>query len=271
MKENVYQSPCGPIHYWVSILSPDAITLVFLPGLTADHRLFDKQIEWFCDKYNIVVWDAPAHAASWPFQFNFDLFDKAKWLDAILEREKIVKLVIVGQSMGGYVGQAFAQLYPDKLKGFISVDSAPLQRKYVTAAELWLLKRMEPVYAHYPWKLLLKSGTKGVAVSDYGRNLMRKMMLVYEGEQKRYAQIAGHGFRILAAAMEKNLPYEIKCPALLICGTQDHAGSCIRYNKAWHRDTRIPLQWIEGAGHNSNTDRPEQINALIEEFISNIS
>ena len=58
-------------------------------------------------------------------------------------------------------------------------------------------------YAHYPWKLLLKSGTEGVAISNYGRNLMKEMMLVYDGNQHRYAQIAGHGFRILAEAMEK--------------------------------------------------------------------
>ena len=100
---------------------------------------------------------------------------------------------------------------------------------------------------------------------------MREMMLTYDGNQKRYAQIAGHGYRILAAAMEKDLPYEIKCSALLMCGTQDHAGSCIRYNKAWHRNTKIPLTWIEGAGHNSNTDKPEQVNRLIEEFVANIS
>ena len=270
MKENTYQTPCGTIHYWSNILSLDEITLVFLPGLTADHRLFDKQIDCFEGKHNIIVWDAPAHASSWPFQFNFDLFDKTKWLNRILEKEEITKPVIIGQSMGGYVGQVYAQLYPNQLTGFISIDSAPLQREYVTAVELWLLKRMEPVYAHYPWKFLLKSGTEGVATSDYGRNLMREMMLVYDGNQKRYAQIAGHGFRILAEAMEKNLPYELTCPALLICGTQDHAGSCIRYNKAWHRNARIPLKWIEGAGHNSNTDKPELINSLIEKFLSTI-
>ena len=172
--------------------------------------------------------------------------------------------------MGGYVGQAYAQLYPDRLAGFISIASAPLQRNYVTAEEIWLLKRMEPVYAHYPWKLLLKSGTKGVATSNYGRNLMKEMMLVYDGDQHRYAQIAGHGFRILAEAMEKDLPYEIKCPSLLICGIKDHAGSCIRYNRECHRKTKIPLKWIEGAGHNSNTDKPEMINSLLEEFFSNI-
>ena len=151
-----------------------------------------------------MVWDAPAHASSWPFRFEFDLFDKAKWLNNILNQEKITKPVIIGQSMGGYVGQAYAQLYPNRLTGFISIDSAPLQRNYVTAVELWLLKRMEPVYAHYPWKLLLKSGTEGVAMSDYGRNLMREMMLVYDGDQKRYAQIAGHGFAFWQMQWRKN-------------------------------------------------------------------
>ena len=183
-----------------------------------------------------------------------------------MEQEGITRPVIVGQSMGGYVGQAYAQRYPEKLKGFVSIDSAPLQRKYMTKMELWLLKRMEPVYRHYPWNALLKSGTKGVALSEYGRNLMREMMLVYDGDWNRYAKISGHGFRILAEAVERDLPYEIKCPALLICGEQDHAGSCVRYNKAWHKNTGIPLEWIKDAGHNSNTDQPKTVNRLIEKF-----
>ena len=125
LKESTYQTPCGTIHYWSNNLSLDTTTLVFLPGLTADQRLFDKQVEYFDGKYNIIVWDAPAHASSWPFRFDFDLFDKAKWLNGILEKEEIIKPIIIGQSMGGYVGQAYAQLYPDRLAGFISIDSEP--------------------------------------------------------------------------------------------------------------------------------------------------
>ncbi len=244
--------------------------LVFLPGLTADHRLFEKQVEYFEGKYNVLVWDAPGHAASWPFSFNFDLMDKARWLDEILCMEGIDKPVIVGQSMGGYVGQAYAELFPNKLKGFVVIDSAPLQRKYVTAAEIWLLKRMEPVYRYYPWKALLKTGTNGVATSEYGRKLMHEIMMTYDGDQKRYAKLSGHGFRMLAEAMEKDLPYEIPCPAVLICGEKDHAGSCIRYNKAWHKNTGIPIHWIQNAGHNSNTDAPETVNLLIETLISEV-
>ena len=265
MIEKTYSTRCGTIHYWTNEMTGPA-ALVFLPGLTADHRLFEKQIEYFQNKYRVLVWDAPGHAASWPFEFSFDLKDKAAWLDEILQQEGIESPVIIGQSMGGYVGQMYSQLYPDKLKGFISIDSAPLQRKYVTAAEIWLLKRMEPVYRHYPWKSLLKTGTNGVAESEYGRKLMHEIMMTYDGDQERYAKLSGHGFQMLAEAMEADLPYELKCPALLICGEKDHAGSCIRYNKAWHKETGIPIEWIKGAGHNSNTDKPEQINGLIESF-----
>lgn len=263
-----YQTPNGKICYWVGDkTSDDNMTLVFLPGLTADHRLFDKQIEYFEDKYAVFVWDAPGHADSFPFEMTFSLMDKAKWLDEIFVAENIQNPVIIGQSMGGYVGQAYAELFPKKLRGFISIDSAPLQRKYVTAMEIWLLKRMEPVYRHYPWKWMLKSGTNGVATSEYGRKLMRDIMMVYDGDQERYAEISGHGFRILAEAMEADLPYRLDCPSLLICGEKDRAGSCVRYNKAWHKNTGIRLEWIKNAGHNSNTDAPDKINSLIEEFV----
>lgn len=270
MTEKVYRTEKGPIHYWTGSVASDRTSLIFLPGLTADHRLFEKQTEFFDGKYNVFVWDAPGHAYSYPFQMDFSLADKAMWLDKIIELEGLNDTVIIGQSMGGYVGQMYSQLFPEKLRGFISIDSAPLQRQYMTGAELWLLKRMEPVYRHYPWKLLLKQGVNGVAVSEYGRTLMYRMMMVYDGDQKRYAKLAGHGYRILAEAIEEDLPYDIKCPALLICGDKDHAGSTKRYNRAWHKKSGIPIEWIEEAGHNSNTDKPDKINRIIKGFIQSL-
>jgi len=271
MTEKKLMTRCGIIRYMITEKTDhDRPTLLFLPGLTADHRLFDKQIACFEPEYNVFVWDAPGHAASYPFTLDFTLADKAKWLNEIIEKEGIQRPVIVGQSMGGYVGQMYMQLYPGKLKGFVSIDSAPLQRKYITAAELWLLKKMEPVYRRYPWKALLRSGSDGVAETAYGRQLMYDMMMAYDGDQKRYAALAGHGYRMLAEAIEADLPYKIDCPALLICGKQDHAGSCVRYNRAWEKDTGLTVHWIDGAGHNANTDKPEIVNGLIAEFLESI-
>ena len=265
-----YKTHQGNIIYWVNVCHRNELTLVFLPGLTADHRLFDKQIEYFKGKVNVLVWDPPGHGESWPFEFEYHLMDKTQWLHDILKVEHIAYPVIVGQSMGGYVGQMFAELYPDELSGFVSIDSAPLQREVVTAAEIWLLKRMEPVYRYYPWKSLLKLGTNGVAVSAYGRKLMHDMLMVYEGNQQRYAKLSGHGMKLLAEGYERNLAYDIPCPAILICGEKDKTGSAIHYNKVWHRRTGIPLHWIKGAGHNANTDQPDEVNALIEKLLIEI-
>lgn len=49
--KKTYNTPSGVIHYWINKIEADVVTLVFLPGLTADHRLFEKQIEYFKDKY----------------------------------------------------------------------------------------------------------------------------------------------------------------------------------------------------------------------------
>ena len=67
MRERVYETAMGSIHYWMDVVNADEATLVFLPGLTADHRLFDKQIEFFRGRFNLFVWDAPGHAASLNF------------------------------------------------------------------------------------------------------------------------------------------------------------------------------------------------------------
>ena len=80
MIENSYKTSCGCIRYFVNIIDKQKITLVFLPGLTADHRLFEKQIEYFEDKQNVFVWDAPSHALSRPFTNNYSLSDMAEWL-----------------------------------------------------------------------------------------------------------------------------------------------------------------------------------------------
>ena len=165
MTEKIYENTCGPIHYWVSRRTEQDYTLVFLPGLTADHRLFDRQVEYFACRCPVLVWDAPGHGRSWPFRLEFTLMEKARWLEEILQREGLPPPVLVGQSMGGYVAQAFLQQFPGRARGFVSIDSAPLQRQYVTGAELYLLKRVEPIYRWYPWRLLEQSGSAGCAVS----------------------------------------------------------------------------------------------------------
>lgn len=270
MTEYQFDTRCGTIHYWKNEWKSDRANLVFLPGLTADHRLFDKQIEYFKDHANVLVWDAPGHAQSRPFILNFSLKDKAIWLHQILHRENMKNPILIGQSMGGYVSQMYLELYPSEVSGFVCIDSAPLQRFYMTGMEIWMLKHVEPVYRIYPWKALLRDGSNGCAETEYGRQLMREMMEVYSLDPKYYSRLSGHGFKILAEAVEANRLYKITCPVVLVCGEKDKAGSAKSYNKRWAKKTGFPVRWIANAGHNSNTDQPEEVNGIIEEMIASL-
>ena len=265
MTEKMLETASGPIHYWMNDVVPARETLVLLPGLTADHHLFDKQIDAFEKEYNLLSWDAPGHAASRPFRLDFSLMDKAVWLHAILEREGLSHPVLIGQSMGGYVAQCFLEKFPGEAAGFISIDSAPLKRRYVTGAEIRLLKKTEPMYRAFPWKLLQRIGADGCAVTSYGRSLMRSFLVSYTKDE--YCRLSGHGMKLLAEAMEADLPYRIDCPAVLICGERDHAGSAKSYNRRWAKKEGLPLYRIKDAGHNANTDQPEEVNRIIRDFV----
>lgn len=267
-EQKYYETEKGAIAYQRSRAKGKALTLVFLPGLTADRRLFERQMDFFEGRRDFLVWDAPGHGDSRPFTLDFSLMDKAAWLKGILDSEEIKAPVLVGQSMGGYVSQCFMERFPGHARGFISIDSAPLQRKYVSSAEIWMLRHCEGIYKVYPWKALLKSGSEGCSETEYGRELMKAMMNGYGREE--YAALAGHGYRMLADAIAADLPYEIDCPALLLCGERDRAGSTKHYNRRWADETGLPLVWIKGAGHNSTCDRPEEVNLLIEEFLEKL-
>jgi pimeloyl-ACP methyl ester carboxylesterase len=268
MTEKTFRTEKGMIHYWTSDVSEGRKWLVFLPGLTADHRLFEKQTEEFKTDYNIFVWDAPGHNSSRPFELSFSLADMAEWLHSILIKEGIYKPVLIGQSMGGYIAQALMERYPDHPAGFISIDSAPLKKKYMKKWEISILKHTKIIYGPYPWGLLKKYGAAGCAETEYGYRLMYAMMEAYT--KKEYCELVSHGFKILAEAIEADLAYEISCPALLICGEKDKAGYTKRYNSAWANQTGLPIRWIPGAGHNANTDDPELVNSVIRGFLDGI-
>lgn len=264
--EKIYRTESGDIHYWLTPGKPGKPCLVFLPGLTADHRLFDQQIPAF-PEYNRLTWDAPAHAASRPYALDFSMDDMARYLHGILEIEGIERPVLIGQSLGGYIAQCYLALYPADVSGFVSIDSAPLSRKYFSGWELALLKNTRWMYEMIPWKLLLRWGINGTSQTPYGRELMEKTWAVYTREE--YLDLADHGYRILAQATEARPEYKIPCPALLLCGEKDAAGSAKSYNRRWAKIDGHPLVWLKGAGHNSNTDAPDEVNRLIREFLLN--
>ena len=267
MDSKAYQTESGTVCYWVdSSAGPEAPWLVFLPGLTADHTLFDAQMAHFSGKLNCFVWDAPAHGQSRPYPLDFTMDDCAAILQSILQAEGARRPVLIGQSLGGYVAQAYMDLFPGEAAAFVSIDSAPLKRKYYPTWEVKALRHTKGMYQAIPWALLKPWGARSAAVSEAGRANMRSFMDSYAKHE--YCELAAHGYRMLADAVEADRAYDIGCPAILLCGEKDHAGDVKAFNRKWASGEGIPLVWVPDAGHNSNVDNPDFVNAQIERFLA---
>lgn len=269
MVARTFPTASGIVHYWLDARAgTDAHWLVFLPGLTADHTLFDAQVAYFSGKANCLAWDAPAHGKSRPYPLDFTMDDCARILRDILCSEDITHPVLVGQSLGGYVAQAYLDLFPGEAAGFVAIDSAPLKRKYYPTWEVKALRHTQGMYRAIPWSALKSLGTSGVSTTEHGQAAMRSFMDGYRKDE--YCELAAHGYRMLADAVESRRAYDLSCPALLLCGEKDRAGDVRPFNRKWSASEGIPLIWVPGAGHNANVDDPVFVNEQIERFLAGL-
>lgn len=259
----------GTIFYWTTPPVPGATWLVFLPGLSGDHRFFEAQLAHYSGKLNCLVWDAPSHGQSRPFHLNWTLDEVAQYLHSILEAQSITKPILVGHSFGGYVAQAYMTLYPYTVAGFVSIDSGPLERRFYKNWELWVLRHTYGLYNAVPWNMLLKWGSEKCSTTKGGQLQMRSLMESYQ--KLRYVDLVSHGYAALEAAVQKSQVRGGKSiPTLFLCGEKDEAGSIRRYNAEWSSAEGFPIHWIVGAGHNSMVDRPRDVNNFIDSFLENL-
>ena len=119
MKQSFVKCKNGTVYYWYTNIDLTKKTLFLLHGLTANHTMFTKQVDFFKDKYNVIVWDAPAHGKSRPYS-DFTYENAVAVMLQILNELQIQEVVLIGQSMGGYMAQSFMTRYPEMIIGFVS-------------------------------------------------------------------------------------------------------------------------------------------------------
>lgn len=252
----------GRIVYWVNNCPAAEYALVFLHGLTADHSLFEKQLTHFCSRFRILCWDAPAHGRSRPYT-NFSYYNAAGQLKAILEREQIKKAVFIGQSMGGFITQAFLKRYPDCALGFIGIDTTPFGLSYYSKSDKWWLRQIEWMACCYPHKALVKAIASICTCTAYAYENMLAALSQYTKQE--LCHLLGIGY---AGFLEENCDLSIHCPTLLLLGEHDRTGKVKQYCRTWHKETGFPLHMVKNAAHNSNVDNYEQVNYEIENFLN---
>lgn len=256
----------GSVVYWISPTAPARPWLVFLHGLGSDHRLFDSQYPHFAKRYNLLTWDAPAHGDSRPYADDPGYDQMAVLLGQIIDAEQITRPVMVGQSMGAFVMQCYLCHRPQGMAGFVAIDSMPLIAHYYRPTHLRAYRKGGRYLARLPECMLRKMMVAGLAATARGRRQACETLDSYSHAE--LCRLIDQGFKAVAEVVELGPEFRITCPALLICGEQDHAGFTRDFNARWHQLGGLPMVWVPSAGHNSNVDNAQVVNAAIDAFLA---
>ena len=85
MEKKEMKTGRGSVFYWIEKnAAPGAKCIVFTHGLTANHSMFEKQVEYFRSACTLITWDVPLHGISRPYR-DFSYGHCAQDLNEILE------------------------------------------------------------------------------------------------------------------------------------------------------------------------------------------
>lgn len=85
--------------------------------------MWDAFVPEFSKKYRVIAIDLLGHGDTGCLGYIHSMEDMADAVHAVLAELRIRKAIFVGHSMGGYVALAFAELYPDMMKGLVLQNS----------------------------------------------------------------------------------------------------------------------------------------------------
>ena len=91
--------------------------LVLLHGFTESREIWDSYAEALSEEFRVICPDLPGHGGSSSFSEVHTMEFMAEVTAGVLDHHGIDSCVIIGHSMGGYVALAFAEAYPDRVKG----------------------------------------------------------------------------------------------------------------------------------------------------------
>lgn len=113
--------------------------VVLLHGFLENSSYFDQLSSDLEEQYRVVKIDLLGHGKTGNLGYIHSMEDMADAVYAVIHELKIRKAIFIGHSMGGYVSLAFADLYPDMVKGLCLLNSSsradsPLKKKGRDAA-----------------------------------------------------------------------------------------------------------------------------------------
>jgi pimeloyl-ACP methyl ester carboxylesterase len=250
--------------------------VVFIHGLSGSWQNWLEQLPVFARDHRVIAFDLPGFGASEMPAEKISIAGYARTVDALFDALGLDSAVVVGNSMGGFIGAELAIRFPARVERLVLVSAAGLsvehQRHPRALAVLRTLDKRLAAYAGW-----LASHSDELTRRPRARRLIFSIV-THRPDQLPAPLVAeqlhGSGKPGFVPALDAITDYpirdrlgEIACPTLIVWGAEDWI---VPVRDADDFEQLIPnarkVVWAQ-TGHMAMLERPAAFNALLRAFI----
>ncbi len=242
--------------------------VVLLHGYPFNRSLWREQVAELEQRHRVIVPDLRGHGQSEVTPGVATMEDLAGDVASLLDTLKVSRPTIGGLSMGGYVALAFYRLVPLQVRALVLADTRAqgdtdeARQNREQQAENAQREGMEGIADALLPKLL---APETVARRPEVVRRVREMMVSTNPEG------AAAALRGMAQRQDHtSFLSRVIAPALIVVGSED-AITPVADAELMHREIGgSRCEVINGAGHVSNIEKPEDFNRALVEFLRDV-
>lgn len=240
-------------------------TVVLLHGFLENQLMWNNLIPELSLKNRVVTIDLLGHGQTDCLSYVHTMEDQADMVQAVLHELKIRKAIFVGHSMGGYVALAFAELYPEKIKGLVLMNST----SYADSHERKINRNRSIKLAKTDYSTLVQLSIANLFSIDNRESLAEIIDEVKSEALKTPVQgyiAAQEGMKIRKD--REVLLHLTDYPKLLILGKKD---GVLNYEENHYQIENTSVELVTFPdGHMSHIENKEELKLVLKDFLKKI-
>lgn len=259
--------PVGGVEIAYEVHGSAGPWVTFSHSLGCSKSMWARQIAALSSRYHVLAYDLRGHGQSTADDSVGSLALLSADVLALLDHLEIQRTHFVGISVGGMIGQTLAIHSPERVHSLVLANTSPFMPPPVV--DMWR-QRIETAREKSVACLAQTSMERWFPQSFRSEHPEVLARLVAE-----FSATSINGYvtccQAIAGLDTRSQLAKISCPTTLIGGSED-PGSPLEVLRTMAQNIAgSELHLLEGAGHLSNIDRPEQFTALLERHLSKLA
>lgn len=239
--------------------------VVLLHGFLENQNMWVPYVPELAKKNRIITIDLLGHGETGNLGYVHSMEDQADMVYVVLSHLKIRKAVFVGHSMGGYVALAFAEMYPNTIKGLVLLNSTSRadneERKHSRNRAIKAVKQNYTAFVRLSIANLFSEKNQELLIDEIENSRNEALKTSLQGV---VASLEGMKIR----KPREDILQFTTFPKLLILGKQDPV---LNYEESTTQIENTSVQLITFPdGHMSHIENEKELMNVLLDFIKRV-